>query len=403
MIKNDNVRIALICNMNNMFSSVCKYLLDRGYDAHLFQYSTHPPHFDALADSFGNSLNGKVHVIDWTLPNQVDTYSSGKIKKQLADFDFIIACGTTPAFLSKAGIIIDLFMPYGSDIYLYPFFQFSYNPINFIKRLRFQYFQRKGIRNSKALVMEKQVDWVEAKAKSLNIKGRRIFTSIPMVHLPTYANITPSELGMLKFYSTYERIRNNYELVVFHHSRHSWKKPHDKFELKGNDILFKGFANFLKKHPDLKGCIITLEYGNEVAESKKLIHDLNIEENVFWLPLQDRKELMMGVSLCDIVVGELYNSFNLYGVTTEALQMGKPVMQKRIDDDFIRDYSSLHPIIYADSIENVCSGFEAYIQDPQYYKDMGLTGREWYKEHVLDKFLLVIDELIRNKFITANI
>lgn len=399
MTSNGSVRLALICNMNNMLSSVCKYLLDMGYDAHLFQYGTHPAHFDPMADSFGNILEGRVHIIDWTLPTQLQSYPVQKIKDQLSDFDFIIGCGTTPAFLYKANITLDLFLPYGSDIYTYPFFNFSFNPLYLFKRLYFQYYQRKGIQNASAYMMETQVEWVEKKAQSLHIKGKRLNMSIPMVHLPTYVNITQAERDNLEFYSIYKKIKENHELMIFHHSRHSWKNPSDKFELKGNDILFKGFADFLKGNPNIKACIVTLEYGSEVIESKKLIDELGIANYVFWLPLQARKELMMGLSLSDMVVGELYNSFNLYGVTTEALQMGKPIMQKRIDNEFTGDYSSLHPIIYADDVKSVATGFEAYIHNPQYYQNMGLQGKEWYKEHILNNFLSVIDNLIDSKFL----
>ncbi|WP_421941592.1 glycosyltransferase [Pedobacter sp.] len=397
MIHNGNIRIALICNMNNMFSSVCKYLIDSGYDAHLFQYNTHPSHFDGRADSFGNILDNRIHIINWTSPGQLLTYSTDKIKTLLHDFDFIIACGTTPAFLSKAGIKLDLFIPYGSDIYTYPFFEFTYNPIYMFKKLYFQYHQRNGIRNAVSFMMEKQIDWVEKKAKSLRIKGDRFNTSIPMVHLPTYENITPNELNNLSFYNKYLDIRAAQDLVIFHHSRHSWKNPQDKFELKGNNILFKGFADFLKQNANIKACIVTLEYGNEVDESKALIKELGIEENVYWMPKQDRKELMMGISLCDFVVGELYNSFNLYGVTTEALQMGKPIMQKRIDEEFTNDYNTLHPIIYADSAEQVSAGITSYIKNPGYYHQQGIEGRKWYTKNILNKFLSIIDKLIKDK------
>lgn len=397
MIKKGKFRIALICNMNNMFSSLCRYLLDSGYDAHLFQYNNHPAHFDGRADSFGNVLEGRINTIDWTQSSQLKDYPIKKIQEQLKNFDFIIACGTTPAFLYKAGVTLDLLIPYGSDIYSQPFFEFSYNPFYLYKRLYFQFFQRKGIQNATSFIMEKQVDWVEKKILSLKLKSCRICTSIPMVHLPTYSNVALEEIEKLSYYKIYKEIRDNHDLVIFHHSRHSWKNPQDKFELKGNDILFKGFAKFLKTNSLVKACIVTLEYGDEVSDSKKLIDSLGIEKNVYWLPKQDRKELMMGLSLCDFVVGELYNSFNLYGVTTEALQMGKPVMQKRIDEEFSNDYPSLHPIIYADSIDSVSDGINAYLENRSYYRNLGVVGRDWYKEHILNSFLSVIDRLVLEK------
>lgn len=401
MNKSSPIRIALICNMNNMFSAICKYLIDGGYDAYLFQYNDHPAHFDGRADSFGTILEGRILGIDWTDPAHLIDYPVKLIQEQLKGFDYIIACGTSPAFLSKAGITLDLLIPYGSDIYLLPFFQFSRNPVYLYKRLYFQFFQRRGIRNAKSFIMERQLDWVEKRVSSLKMKSHRVFTSIPMVHLPTYENVTSEEVAKLKYYKIYKEIRNNHDLVIFHHSRHSWKNPHDKFELKGNDILFRGFAEFLKINTYSKACIVTLEYGDEVADSKDLICSLGIDNNVFWLPKQDRKELMMGLSLSDLVVGELFNSFNLYGITAEALQMGKPIMQKRIDSEFSNDYPSLHPIIYADSVDSVCEGILKYVENPAKYKDIGLQGRKWYQEHILRKFLGTVQSLIASKMNTT--
>lgn len=388
------IKIALICNMNNMFSALCKYLIDNGYDAHLFQYYDQPEHFDFKSDTFGDILNNRVHTINWTKPMQLFDYPIDEIRNNLSGFDFLIGCGSTPAFLNKAGIKLDLFIPYGSDIYSYPFFVFLKNPINFIRRLYFQYHQRAGIRNAKHFIMERQLDWVEKKITSLKIPSKRIFNSIPMVHLPTYTELTPKYLSELKFYNFYHNLRNKFDLIIFHHSRHSWKNPVDKFEFKGNNYLFEGFSKFIKETSNVKSCIITLEYGSEVNESKTLISNLGIHEHVFWLPLQERKELMIGISQSDLVVGELFNSFNLYGVTIEALVMGKPIMQKRHDSDFINNYKSLHPIIYADSAESVAVGLNNFYYNLEKNKIMGLIGRKWYEDNIIKTFQDIIDKIV---------
>lgn len=55
------------------------------------------------------------------------------------------------------------------------------------------------------------------------------------------------------------------------------------------------------------------EYGESVLESKKLINELNIEENIIWLPKMSRKEIMFLLSSVDIGVGEFYNIEKRYG------------------------------------------------------------------------------------------
>jgi len=391
------MKIALIGNMNNNFSSLCRYLLDEGYDAHLFQYITDPNHFHATADTFEGQLDGRIHSVDWCIPTQLISYNVEKIKDELSSFDFIIACGPTLAFLNKANIRVDVFIPYGSDVYSLPQIEWSRNPLYFLKRLYFRYFQLKGIQQSRLMIIEKQSQWVEDIICSLNYKGKREEVSIPMLHIPTYEAVSERNQKSLDFFSTYKQIRKEYDLMIFHQSRHSWKNPRDKVEMKGNDILFKGFKKFTQIYPEVKACIVTLEYGGEVGESKRLIKQLQLEGNVIWLPKQNRKELMMGVSMSDLVVGELYNSYNLYGVIVEGLAVAKPIMQKRKNADFLKAYSTLHPILYADDEESVCKGLTEIMENPAKYKEYGRQGQQWYIDNIVNKFLGIIKQEIEAK------
>lgn len=390
-------KIVLIGNMNNNLSSLYRYLIDDGYDADLFLLENEPVHFHPSSDSFNEIFQkGYPKTLNWGNPLNILSFKVKDIVEVLSNYNFIICCGSSAAFIAKAKIKIDIFLPYGSDIYSLPFIQFAKNPIIFFKRIVFAFYQRKGIENARMVICEKQADKVEKKIQKLNIGQRRIRKSIPIIHLPTYADFERKAEGNLKYYSEYKKLREKYDLLVFHPVRHSWKNPIDPLETKGNNFLFEGFAKFKLLYPSIKACIITFEYGAEVVDSKSLSYQLGIAKDVYWFPLQSRKEIMGGIYQSDIVVGELKDSFNLYGVVIEAIAMSKPILHSRVDSDFENDYPSLYSSLFANSPELVCERLSDYIKDPEYFKSLSKRNVSWYQENIVDNFLDNVYSLIND-------
>ena len=96
---------------------------------------------------------------------------------------------------------------------------------------------------------------------------------------------------------------------------------------KNNDWLIKGFSAYLeisKKNPIL----ILFEYGIDYQNTKSLIHDLGIQDNIYWLPLMKRKEIMEVIKACDVGIGEFYEDNITMGSTGyEILTQAKPLIQ----------------------------------------------------------------------------
>lgn len=388
-------KIVMIGNMNNIFSSIFRYIYDKNYDVELLQYLDTPSHFKPEADTLDDFWNDKTLFFKWNNPIELYKIDEINIKETLNKYDIIIACGSSIAFLNKANIIVDVFIPYGSDIYVYPFFVLAKNPAFFFKRLYFTYHQRAGIKKARNIIMEKQSSLVEAKIKILYNEENRIRTSVPMIYAPQYQFLNEMTIKSSIFYDSYKKIRENFEIVIFHHCRHSWKNPKDKVELKGNDKLFEGFANFKKRHSDVRACIVTLEYGVEVTHTKELVSKLDICESVFWFPLQLRKDIMTGIFFSDIVVGEIYNSYNLYGVIAEALVMGKPVMHNRNDSEFLDSYDELYPMVDVQTASDIEYALSDYKDNKEKYCQMGIQGRNWYSKYIVDKFIYNLENIMK--------
>ena len=89
------------------------------------------------------------------------------------------------------------------------------------------------------------------------------------------------------------------------------------------------------------------ENGEDVDRSKDLIKKLNIENYVKWFPVTDRKDIMIGISLCDVGVAEIGNlSWITYSTVCEFMCMSKPIIMYR-EDELYKDIMNIYTILKA--------------------------------------------------------
>ena len=124
-------------------------------------------------------------------------------------------------------------------------------------------------------------------------------------------------------------------LKVFHSARLKWVRDPKKseadwfIESKNNHYFIQGFANFLKGGGQGKGTLFIVEYGPDVAATKRLCEELGISDSVRWLPVMSRKEIMIFLKLCDVGVGQFYRKPGMIwaGTGWETLAAGRPLLQ----------------------------------------------------------------------------
>ena len=380
------VKVACVGNMNNNFFTLARFLRDRGIEADLFLRNNEFSHFLPEADSYTLSYQHETIKLNWGHLLTYYTCEKKRILSDLADYDFVIGCGTVPAFMDKINRQLDLFVPYGSDLYGFPFYRFPYYlPIFYA----FSHAQRRGIRDSKSLLMEKSSHLYEDPLETLDYRGNRISAGLPVVYTPEYNPDTISQwYDQCQWYPEFNKIRQTHDLVVFHQTRLQWKSSPDQATWKGNDKLIRGFAAFWKRnHRVVRSALILIEYGADIQATRDLIRELGIEKNVFWFPKMMRKEIMVGLSLADIGTAEFHNSWICSGVIYESLAMAKPLLQYRNDglDIYQKNYQKLYPIINVLSAQDITLALEDYIARPEYYKKIGRDGFEWHQENVIDR------------------
>jgi glycosyltransferase involved in cell wall biosynthesis len=264
----------------------------------------------------------------------------------------------------------------------------------------FSKFQQAGIKNAELLIMEKQSKETEAKVQRLRgPAGRRSYNAIPMLHQPTYENLdTGSAEVTSEFHDSVLRLRTEFDFLLFHHSRHSWLDPPSGIEQKGNNLLFEGLRDFLLANPSVSAAVVTLDYGVDVQNSKDLILELGLKENVFWFSKQKRIDLMMGISVCDVVVAELTGGYNLYGTVMEALCQGKPIIQSREKDKYENVYEGgLHNALCVENYNSVGDLLNDYWFNRSFYNESAEKGPKWYDDNIVAPFMKEITRIIKSK------
>jgi hypothetical protein len=389
------MKLGCFCNMNNCFFSIVRYLRDKNIDAELCLLNNELPHFHPSVDTYDLSYQNYTKSLSWGNYLNFNKSTHKEIEESIKPYDFIIACGSVPAYLNAVGRTIDLFVPYGTDIFEYPFFKIV-NPKYQMSYLRFSKFQKRGIRTSKSVTIDMTNNYFENIITKLQLLGKRYFFGIPMIYIPIY---NPDKISYYynrsQWYKEFEFIRNNNDIVVFHQTRHLWKnfssvvskgkkRIFDAIDYKANDTLIRGFASFVRKQKKKRSCLVMFEYGKDLLDSKKLVTELGIDQNVKWFPLTSRKEIMIGLSLSDFGSGEFGNSWLSCGTVYETLAMAKPLLHYREDLLYKNQYPELYPMINCQKPEHVTAALEDYCDNKQKYETIGEKGRQWFTTYAIE-------------------
>lgn len=397
------MKIAIIGNMNNNGFSLMRYLSYLGYEAHLFLFQNDGQgpfaHFKPENDTWEYEKwnryihrmkisNGYRGIIGYPEKFKFPFYSS-YLKNLFKDFDKLIGTGISPAVFSRAGLKLDIFYPYSMGIEYVKNIPTVHRlkNANFFIKLLCQYtknLQIKGIKESHYCLNFDlgltQQTFDEIDCDVLNF-------SIPMVYNLEKINLSLISNKLKELATKIEA----FDLSILSHSRHLWVKNHSfsneewYFNTKNNDWLIKGFSKIVKEI-NKKSLLILLEYGENVLESKQLISDLEIEENVLWLPKMSRKEIMFLLNLVDIGVGEFYNvEKTIWGGTGwEVLASGKPLLQsfrfKKGEFEKIVGYPE-PDLLNVLNEEDIFYHLSKFFQDKNKYTEMGKKSQSWFHNY----------------------
>lgn len=377
-------KIAFLGNMNNNHFSMVRYLREKGLDVELLLFNDELEHFQPKADTYCLDYMDYVKQLNWGSLDSFIVTSADEIKKDLSKYQVLVGCGLAPAYCYKAGITLDIFKPYGFDIWGYTRYKINY-PWNIVKTWPAVYFQKKGIEKCRVFHMSKTNALYEKRFNEIIGNNERWNDPLPLVYAPEYNSEVLSQLlNKTHWGHVFREVRANSELMVISHMRHVYGKQDDP-SVKGNDILLKGWQIFLAANPELKSTLVLIDYGQDTNQSKVLIEKLDIKDSITWLPKMYRKDIMPGLMLADIVCGEFVHSWVTGGVLFEALVAKKPILAWRDEHMYASTDSQLYKILNAHSAEDIAARLQFYINDSPQINELGAKGSEWYSNLVVDK------------------
>jgi hypothetical protein len=116
------MKIGIIGNINNMSYCLTRYLLDAGYDCEQLIFDYEPEHFHPSCDSYEDGFDKYIKKLSWGDPRNFLKQDIDKVKADLKSYDFLIGCGTAPAYVNRINRRLDIFIPYGDDLYSLSFY-----------------------------------------------------------------------------------------------------------------------------------------------------------------------------------------------------------------------------------------------------------------------------------------
>lgn len=381
------MKVAFLGNMNNNAFSAARYLRDRGVDCEVLIFSGESSHFHPSADTYDLDYMSFCRELSWGYSSlNLNTVNKTDIKRDLSEFDLVIGDGPAPAFCDLIQRPLDVFIPCGADLVTmtkYP------RRIRHRSMFRLAYHQRRGIKNSRIVCMDLTNEAMERELRIIAGAPPRWTVGVPMVYTGIY---NPESIRHFKdrtyWHHEFQKIRENCNLMVFSPSRHLFGiEGQPEVYNKGTEKLLQAWGRFVQSSSNFNARLVFVEYGDDVLRSKAMIRDLGVEHTVHWLPVMNRKDLMVGMSMADVVCSEFSFSWPSGGVIYEALVMNKPVLGYRQDHLYTTRYPSLYPMLNAHTSEDILQRLVEFSTASLDEKSKYHQGLSWYQRYTVDPWL----------------
>lgn len=357
--------------MNNNFFSLQRYLINLGIEAHLFFFSNLPEYFYPSADTFNIK---KYKKLIHTLSFKRTLFYGGYKKIIKSGYERIIAAGLHVAFMQREGIDIDMFIPYGSDLYevcfpnKFPFFS--------KRRLLYAYlrrFQIKGILRASVVIANLEYEPISLSINKLGLdKDKVLNIGIPMVYWEKDVDEREHEKRW--------QFLQGKDFIVFNHARQMFR-PDAYGVSKGNQEVIHAFAKVVEEGLFRDPILVLFEYGEDIREAKLLVNKLGIEKYVKFMPTMERKYILLGLSKATFATNAFAKTPDVGSVVYEALAVGIPIINNMEGLPTNHKFRT-SPIIHAKDRNDIFAVFKDYKVNPLKYKRIGVNSRKWFNKNL---------------------
>lgn len=385
------MKIACICNLNHAQYIVARYLRDFGHEVTLFLMEEQL-NFNPENDSYDGVKGIRVEQLPWK-HKELYKITKTEIKQKLGGFDFYLASEFAPAFLFKAGIKVNVYIPIGTDLIDYPFRKMSrtFPPIWEINEQQFHIFQRGGIRNATSTFINQNGDlFLESALLHIPFEGKRFPISLPYMYLPELV----SKSATSPYTEQIKNLRAKHDVLFISHGRCEFTNPNSVHN-KGTDILLQGFAEFVNISSK-KACLVLMKYGSDLLATENLAKDLGIEDSIVWLPASGRKDIFPILPFFDAVVGNLFYPHWSYNVAMEAIACKIPLIQRGPEKQENSD--QIYPYFKASNVTELKAVFESISNSNAESNVIAAKANKWFKEVSIDTPLAWLREVIDGRW-----
>lgn len=167
--------------------------------------------------------------------------------------------------------------------------------------------------------------------------------------------------------------------IFFAPARQHWQVGAPSW-LKGNDLVIRAAADLLQAGVD-QFLLIFVEWGAEVALSKKLINDLGLTEHVRWINPVGKDELLATYSSVDCIIDQFVLPC-IGSVTLEAIAIGRAPVMTLLDDAAMETfYGATIPLLNCGSVSDIAAAMKRVIFESSEVKKVASESQKWYFEH----------------------
>ena len=390
------MKVNLIGNTSNLHYRIAKNLRNLGVDARLFyDENSDPQNFP-----FWDEPKLKNNMPDWIVPFSSKKIGNYPLKclpksflKEISDCDILHVehMGLIWAYLTGKPYIWD---PFGWDLQFFPFYSFWQNQWNHSHRtdiLLAPLVYRRAIKKSSAIVYGYWYQFITEGYKLINqlIDQDKFIHSIPMNVDPIV--FSPGEKKsaqeLLKEFGISTQING---LVIFHPTRIMFSE--NSYLNKGNDRLFKALARLKTENYQFTLVLGERQIPDEKI-AKEMFQNLDLEDNVIWLPKMECYKLVEWFRAADIGADQFVGGA-LGLVSFETMSCGTPLLSylktSSTDDTFWHPkevLEELPPMINASSEEEIYQNLKFYFDCPQKLEELGKLSREWVLNNISDEII----------------
>ena len=173
--------------------------------------------------------------------------------------------------------------------------------------------------------------------------------------------------------------------MVFSPARQDWR-TNDINLSKGNDRLLRGLRTAVDRGAR---CRLTLvEWGRDVAASKALVSDLELDDLVDWVPTMKKRELWRWYLKVHCVVDQFLTPA-IGGVTFEAMALGRRVITSLDVAQATEFFGESPPLENCSTDDEIAAAIERITADPSDETGRGAALQHWFAiyhsaERILD-------------------